>query len=86
MTTIFIDVREPYEFSTGHVKGALNIPPAELMQDVPDVLADTPKDTEIVLYCRSGARSNVGMQLLRRQGFTKLVNGINQDHVEENYF
>lgn len=86
MTTIFIDVREPYEFSAGHVKGALNIPPAELMQGVPDVLADTPKDTEIVLYCRSGARSNVGMQLLRRQGFTKLVNGINQDHIEANYF
>lgn len=86
MTTIFIDVREPYEFSAGHVKGALNIPPAELMQGVPDALADTPKDTEIVLYCRSGARSSVGMQFLGRQGFTKLVNGINQDHVEENYF
>lgn len=86
MTTIFIDVREPYEFSSGHVNGALNIPPADLMQGVPDALVNTPKDTEIVLYCRSGARSNVGMQFLKRQGFTNLVNGINQDHVEANYF
>ncbi|HMS93481.1 MAG TPA: rhodanese-like domain-containing protein [Candidatus Saccharibacteria bacterium] len=86
MDTIFIDVREPYEFSSGHVKGALNIPPADIMQGLPPQLKDTPKDTEIVLYCRSGARSNMSMQFLRKYGFTNLVNGINQDHVEANYF
>jgi rhodanese-related sulfurtransferase len=85
MDTIFIDVREPYEFSSGHVKGALNIPPADMMQGMPSQLKDTPKDAEIVLYCRSGARSNMSMQFLRRYGFTNLVNGINQDHVEASY-
>ena len=86
MSTIFIDVREPYEFSSGHVKGALNIPPADMMQGLPSQLKNTPKDTEIVLYCRSGARSNMSMQFLRKYGFTNLVNGINQDHVEASYF
>tara|TARA_Y100001980_G_C14360394_1_gene168485 strand:- start:155 stop:439 length:285 start_codon:yes stop_codon:yes gene_type:complete len=82
---IIVDVREPYEFSSGHVQGALNIPPAELMQGIPKELVSIAKDTEIVLYCRSGARSAASIQLLQRQGFTNLVNGINQDHVEANY-
>lgn len=85
MSAIIIDVREPYEFSSGHVKGALNIPPAELMQGIPKGLANVPKDTEIVLYCRSGGRSSMSMQILRRHGFTNLINGINQHQVEANY-
>ncbi len=84
--TIFIDVREPYEFASGHVKGALNIPPADIMQGMPTALASIAKDTEIVFYCMSGARSNVAMQFMRQYGFTNLVNGINKDHVEANYF
>ncbi len=85
MSTVFVDVRESHEFASGHVKGALNIPPSKLMEGMPKELADLPKDTEIVLYCRSGARSNVGMQLLAQQGFTNLVNGINKDQVEANW-
>lgn len=85
MNQIFIDVREPQEFSQGHVDGAINIPPSELMQGS-DKLRDVPKDTEIILYCLSGSRSNVSMQMLKQQGFTNLVNGINKDQVEAKYF
>jgi phage shock protein E len=81
---IIIDVREPFEYKIGHVKGALNLPPAALMAGA-KLLADVPKDTEIILYCRSGARSNASMYYLRQMGFTNLVNGINQAHVEKNY-
>jgi phage shock protein E len=84
MSRIIIDVREPFEFKMGHVKGALNLPPAALMAGA-KLLAETPKDTEIILYCRSGARSNASMHYLRQMGFTNLVNGINQAHVEKNY-
>lgn len=80
MQTIFIDVREPDEYATGHVKNALNIPPYELM-DNPKALEKIPKDASIVLYCRSGARSNVAMQILRSRGYTHLTNGINKDQV-----
>lgn len=84
MNRIIIDVREPFEYNMGHVEGAINLPPAALMAGA-KLLADTPKDTEIVLYCRSGARSNASMHYLRQMGFTNLVNGINQLHVEKNY-
>ena len=80
MQRIIIDVREPYEYATGHVAGALNIPPDELMAGAKK-LADVPKDTELVLYCKSGARSNVGKNILHSFGFTNIINGINKDHV-----
>lgn len=85
MTRIIIDVREPSEYATGHVKSALNIPPAKIMQGLPKELADTPKDADIILYCRSGARSAMAAQFLSRYGFTNLTNGINKDHVEARY-
>ncbi len=85
MSRIIIDVREPFEYATGHVKEALNIPPATLMQGVPKQLADIPKDTELILYCRSGARSNASMHILSQYGFTNMVNGINKDHVNAKY-
>lgn len=81
---IFVDVREPFEFATGHVKGAINIPPAKLMAGASE-LKDVPKDTELVLYCRSGSRSNASMSYLRQMGFTSLVNGVNKDQIKAKY-
>ncbi len=85
MNPIFIDTREPYEYASGHVAGAINIPPVELMQGLPKQLKDVPKDAEIVLYCVSGARSNTSIQILKQYGFTNLVNGINKRQVEAHY-
>ena len=84
MDRIIIDVREPEEYDRGHVPGAINIPPNEIMAGATK-LADVPKDTELVLYCVSGSRSTVSMQYLQRLGFTNLVNGINQHHVTAKY-
>lgn len=77
---IIIDVREPYEYDAGHVDGALNIPPSELLAGSKQ-LKDIPKDTKIIVYCRSGSRSNSSIQILEQLGFTDLVNGINAGHV-----
>ena len=81
---IIIDVREPYEYAMGHVEGSLNIPPAQLMSGASQ-LKDVAKDTKIILYCKSGSRSNVSMHLLSQMGFTNLVNGINKDQVAAKY-
>lgn len=80
MSAIIIDVREPNEFASGHVEGAINIPPAELLAGAKQLRGVT-KDTKLILYCRTGSRSNVAIQILSSQCFTNLVNGINQDHV-----
>lgn len=84
MDRIIIDVREPLEFASGHVKGAINLPPSELMQGA-SKLKEVPKDTELILYCVSGSRSNVAINILKGMGFTNLVNGINKHHVEAQY-
>lgn len=84
MSRVIIDVREPYEFASGHAKGAINIPPAELMSGA-SRLKGVPKDTELILYCRSGSRSAVSANILRAMGYTNVINGINQDHVTHNY-
>lgn len=84
MKRIFVDVREPSEFARGHVEGAINVPPMDIMQGA-KLLSGVAKDTELVLYCLSGSRSNASINILRQLGFTNLVNGINKDQVRSKY-
>ena len=81
MTRLIIDVREPEEYALGHVDGAINIPPSELINGS-DQLVGIPKNTEIIVYCVSGSRSNVAKNILEQNGFTNITNGINQYHVK----
>jgi rhodanese-related sulfurtransferase len=81
---VIIDVREPYEYSRGHVVGALNLPPSELLAGAKQ-LQEVPKDTELVLYCISGSRSNISKNVLESMGYTNVINGINKEHVEDKY-
>lgn len=80
-SAIIIDVREPEEFANGHVEGAINIPPSELLGGA-SKLAGVPKNSKIIVYCLSGSRSNVAKNILESLGFTNVVNGINKYHVE----
>lgn len=84
MSRLFIDVREPEEFSTGYVEGAVNVPPSDLLRGAP-VLQGIPKDTELVVYCVSGSRSNAAIHVLSELGFTNIQNGINKDQVIKKY-
>ena len=84
MNQIVVDVREPEEFASGHVKGAMNVPPAQLLQGA-KVFEAVPKDTKIIVYCRTGSRSNVAMHILNELGYTNVINGINKEQVEARY-
>lgn len=84
MSRYIIDVREPEEYAVGHIENSLNIPPAELMSGT-DKLSDIPKDAEVILYCKSGSRSNVSKNILESMGYTNVINGINKDHVSAKY-
>jgi phage shock protein E len=84
MNQVIIDVREPFEFMMGHVDGALNIPPQKLMAGAKQ-LSDVPKDTKVIVYCRSGSRSAVAMNILHDLGYTNVINGINKDQVKAHY-
>lgn len=84
MKRIIIDTRENFEFAASHVNGAINIPPAKFMTGkLPKKLADVDKDTEIIVYCRSGARSNTVGHILGQHGFTNIKNGVNEHHVRK---
>jgi rhodanese-related sulfurtransferase len=61
-----LDVREQDEWDAGHVAGAVHIPMGELL----DRLAEVPKDTDVVVVCRSGNRSQAVTDYLRRGGWT----------------
>ncbi|WLV25320.1 rhodanese-like domain-containing protein [Aciduricibacillus chroicocephali] len=65
-----IDVRNPGEFASGHVKGFQNIP----LNDLPKYLDTMPRDKEIIVMCESGSRSNKACSLLNRSGFEKITN------------
>ena len=66
-----IDVREPHEYEAYNI-GAELIPLGTLLQSV-DSLEDY-KEEEIVLHCRSGARSGQAKEFLKAHGFTKARN------------
>jgi|AntRauTorcE11897_2_1112592.scaffolds.fasta_scaffold28523_2 rhodanese-related sulfurtransferase len=81
---LIIDVREPFEYKSGHVEGAVNIPLASITSNLPE-LEIIDRDAEIITYCRTGGRSSASIQILKGMGFTNVVNGINAQHVANNY-
>ena len=64
-----LDVREPYEYQIAQIGGKL-IP----QNDVPQRLAEIPRDREIVVQCRSGARSQKIAEFLKQSGYAQVVN------------
>jgi adenylyltransferase/sulfurtransferase len=64
-----IDVREPYEFQIAQIGGKL-IP----QNDVPQRLAEIDRDREVVVHCRSGARSQRIAEFLKQSGFPQVTN------------
>ena len=66
-----VDVRSPAEFTDGAYPGAVNIPLGSLAARIAEL---GPRDKPIVLYCASGSRSGQGARLLKKAGFTDVVN------------
>lgn len=76
---VLVDVRSPSEYASGHVEGAVNLPLDRLTSDAPAVLPD--KAAPLVLYCVSGARSEMAAQWLRQAGYTQVTNGLSAGSV-----
>lgn len=66
-----IDVRTPAEFEDGGYEGSVNIP----YDEIEDRVAEVAKKTDtIVVYCRSGARSQYATEVLREHGYAETYN------------
>ena len=67
---VILDVREQDEFDAGHIPGAILIPYTKIENKSEEMLPD--KDTQILVYCRSGRRSKIAAQSLTALGYTNV--------------
>jgi hydroxyacylglutathione hydrolase len=65
-----VDVRTESEWRERHIPGATLAPLGRLAA----TLAAMPRDTPLVLVCRTGSRSGIGASLLAREGFHDVAN------------
>jgi rhodanese-related sulfurtransferase len=68
---VLIDVREPNEHEDFNVGGQL-IPVKTIPARIVELEAQ--KDAEIVVYCRSGARSGMAQRFMQENGFSNVRN------------
>jgi len=62
---VLIDVREPYEWEAGRIRGATHIELERLAARAEEV----PTDHPVVFHCRLGVRSAMAMQAFRASGW-----------------
>jgi rhodanese-related sulfurtransferase len=67
---VVLDVREDWELALARIADIVHIP----MNEVPARLSELDPDAELVVMCRSGARSMQVAQFLERKGFRSVAN------------
>ena len=73
---VLVDVREAWEWMSGHIEGAIHIP----MGQLPARMDELSREDELVIYCHTGQRSWYAAAYLQGQGYThvaSLAGGIN---------
>jgi phage shock protein E len=73
-----VDVRTPAEFLEGSAKGAVNIPLSSILTQ----LGKFKDKNYIIVFCRSGNRSEEAKNILERNGFPNVINGGIRQNVE----
>lgn len=67
---LLVDIRTPAEIAQGLIPDALQLP----MHLIPIRISEIPKDRDVVIYCRSGARSYQACAYLMQQGYNRVLN------------
>lgn len=65
-----LDIRSDAEVVHGMLPSSSHLP----MQLIPVRMGEFPRDREVILYCRSGARSYHACMYLMQQGFDNVIN------------
>ena len=69
---IIIDTRTEAEWNNGHLEGAVLIPYDTIVQGITAIAPD--KKARINLYCRTGRRSGIALDTLKKEGYSNLTN------------
>ncbi len=69
---VLVDVRSPWEYESEHLSGAQNIPLEELSSRINEFKSI---QKPVVVYCRSGNRSGIALNILKQNGITDVYNG-----------
>ncbi|MFN0151273.1 MAG: ubiquitin-like small modifier protein 1 [bacterium] len=67
---VMVDVREPHELQISRLDGALLIP----LRDIPARHSELDPESEIIVICKIGQRSDMAARFLREQGFAHARN------------
>ena len=69
---VVIDARTDAEWNAGHLEGAVLIPYDQVLQGIGKAASD--KHAKIYLYCRTGRRSGIALDTLKKSGYTDVDN------------
>lgn len=69
---VILDVRTQNEYNEGHLENSVLIPVTELESRIDEL--SSYKDTEIIVYCRTGSRSATASEILDFNNFTRVFN------------
>ena len=67
---LILDVREPTEFTQGHIEASVNTPLGKLDEQLPKLEAY--KNKPVLISCQTGTRSASAGKLLAKAGFTQV--------------
>ncbi len=70
MAFVLLDVRSPSEFADGHIRGAINIPAADLRTRH----GELNRDKSTMVICSTGNRSSMAISILKQHGFYDVHN------------
>ena len=68
---IVLDVREQEEYDSGHIPGAVLLPVGTIDEETAAGVIPE-KDSEVLVYCRSGNRSKKASEALAGLGYTQI--------------
>ena len=69
---VVIDVRTEQEWKAGHLEGAILIPHEQISEEIAKVTSD--RKAQVFLYCRSGRRSGIAREYLKKSGYENVIN------------
>ena len=68
---VLLDVRTQSEYNDGHIQDAINIPHDQILKE--PQLVSAYKDSQVVVFCRSGVRAGKVIEMLEDLGFKEII-------------